>query len=254
MKVFLAGLASSSDICEYNPPKYMLESFYYYKKWEDNIINRVDEFMLDSGAFTFCTSKKSSSPDFDSYLERYAEFINERDVKYFFELDVDNIVGYEKVVKYRRRLESLTAKQPIPVWHFSRGKDEFLSHCEEYPYVAIGGYVACIENGDKRSILYRRSFPWFIDAAHERGAKIHGLGITTTGLFDRCRFDSVDSTTWTVGASIGNLCFFNGRYMRQWRASENGKVKIGTPESERALREHNYNEWLKFQKYAEVHF
>lgn len=64
--------------------------------------------MLDSGAFTFM--RGNAKVDWADYIKRYAEFINKYDVKYFFELDIDNIVGYEKVLEYRKLLERLTQK------------------------------------------------------------------------------------------------------------------------------------------------
>ena len=63
-------------------------------------------FLLDSGAFTFMSG--TNSPDFDQYIIKYIDFINRHDIKYFFELDIDSIVGYEKVKEYTRRLDFIT--------------------------------------------------------------------------------------------------------------------------------------------------
>ena len=60
-------------------------------------------FLLDSGAFTFMNNSKSV--DFDLYLDKYIDFIIEKNIKYFFELDIDSIVGYKKVLQLRERLE-----------------------------------------------------------------------------------------------------------------------------------------------------
>ncbi len=57
----------------------------------------------------------------------------------FFELDIDRIVGLEKVEEFRRRIESKTGKQSIPVWHSNRGWQYFVNMCKEYNYVSIGG-------------------------------------------------------------------------------------------------------------------
>ena len=180
MKVFIAGV---SGLKKYQNEllncKYILESFYSIKEWQIPFIKKCEMFLLDSGAFTFMNSQKGKI-DFDEYLTRYINFINKYDIKYFFELDVDSIVGYEKVKQLRKRLENETGKKCIPVWHKSRGKEEYLKMCEEYDYVAIGGIVTKEITKEQYSF-----FPWFINEAHKRGCKIHGLGFTDTNLLQK---------------------------------------------------------------------
>jgi hypothetical protein len=213
------------------------------------LIPYFGDFLLDSGAFTFCGTGGFKVEQFDSYLERYADFINRNKVDKFFELDVDSITGYEKVLEYRKRLERLTGKQPIPVWHISRGKDEFIRHCDEYPYVALGGYVAAIKASDPRQKAYVKAYPWFISEAHKRGAKIHGLGFTQLGLLPKYHFDSVDSTAWTTGNRFGYLYYFDGQTIKKKPAPKG--CRIG---NSRAAALNNYVEWIKYQQYADKHF
>jgi len=181
------------------------------------------------------------SLDFDGYLERYIDFINKYDVDNFFELDIDSVVGYKKVKELRRRLEKETGKKSIPVWHFERGKDEYIEMCREYRYVAIGGLVG---GNAEYSSRYWKYFPWFIEAAHRNGAKIHALGFTSLKGMHEYRFDSVDSTTWKSGGRFGQLHLF-----------KEGTIKTVLQKDKRAIYkkidEHNFNEWLKFQKYAD---
>lgn len=80
--------------------KYILTSFYYFR---DKLPFDVDLHLVDSGAFTFFLSKKKI--DIDKYLTEYIEYINKYDIKHFFELDIDVIVGYDKVLELRKRLE-----------------------------------------------------------------------------------------------------------------------------------------------------
>lgn len=40
--------------------------------------------------------------DWNEYLDKYIDFINAHDVQYFFELDIDAIVGYERVKQLRK--------------------------------------------------------------------------------------------------------------------------------------------------------
>lgn len=253
MQLFLAGVAPwrvgggyDPIIIEHRP--FILESFFYADADTERLLPYYGDFLLDSGAFTFCGTGGFTQDQFEPYLERYADFINRNHVNKFFELDVDSITGYEKVLYFRKKLEKLTGKQPIPVWHISRGKEEFLRHCDEFPYVALGGYVAAIKASDPRQKAYVKSYPWFISEAHKRKAKIHGLGFTQLKLLPQMHFDSVDSTAWTTGNRFGYLYFFDGKTMQK-REPPKGH-RIG---DSRAAALNNYTEWIKYQKYANTH-
>lgn len=187
----------------------ILESFYYIRKGTLNCLKWINKqnFLLDSGAFTFL--KHAKKVNFDEYLANYARFINENNVELFFELDIDAIVGLEKVEEYRRRLEELTGKKPIPVWHKSRGKEYFVKMCQEYPYVAIGGYVL---KEMPKSIL-EGLFPWFIKTAHSNNAKIHVLGYTSIPNLWKFNIDSVDSNRWAQGNISGFFYKYQSKKM-----------------------------------------
>lgn len=217
----------------------ILESFYYVDDWIRAIIPYLNNFLLDSGAFTFFSAGKNV--DWNEYVDRYAAFINEFDIKHFFELDIDPLIGYQNVLLLRKRLESQTGKKCIPVWHKSRGKSEFLKMCDDYPYVAIGGIVS-----KEIKTNEQKYFPWFIEQAHRRGAKIHGLGYTNLKGLEKYHFDSVDSTSWTTGNRFGAIYKFDGRTMTKFNKPQ-GK-RIG---DSRGAAINNFNEWVKFQKYAE---
>jgi len=246
MKIFLAGTYSSikdKDVLAESP--FVLESFYYIKPWQIQDINRHKMFLLDSGAFTFMVGN-GRKEDFNSYLKRYIDFINKYDIKYFFELDVDVIIGYEEVLKLRKRLEGETGKKCIPVWHKNRGKEEFIKMCDEYDFVAYGGLVS-----DKKSAnVEMKYFPWFIKTAHEHGAMIHGLGFTRVSDLPKYHFDSVDSTRWNC-ARFGRLEYFDGKTIRSIDRRKEGKRIIKTGEIDSTT--FNLKEWIKFQKYAETH-
>lgn len=139
----MAGTFPSEKIVRENRPEYVLESFFYIKPWQVEEMPKWKMFLLDSGAFTFMHGVEASSKpvDWDGYLSRYIDFINRHDVQHFFELDVDIIVGYDAVKRMRARLEAETGKRSIPVWHRSRGLDEFKNLCRDYPYIGIGGFA-----------------------------------------------------------------------------------------------------------------
>lgn len=222
---------------------FILESFFYVDEDTERLLPHFGDFLLDSGAFTFMSGTVGSI-DWNGYIKRYADFIVRNDIKKFFELDIDSVVGYSKVKEFRRDLEKLTSRPCIPVWHVSRGMDEFKRMCEEYSYVAIGGIVSKEIKPDKYNLL-----PVLIKEAHKRKAKIHGLGFTALNWLPICHFDSVDSTAWTTGNRFGYLYYFDGKTMKKKDAPKGHKLG-----DSRAAALNNYVEWLKFQKYALTHF
>lgn len=223
------------------PPPNILESFYYVDDWTVKTIPLLKNFMLDSGAFTFFTLGKNV--DWVGYLDKYIRFINDNKVQRYFELDIDKLVGYPKVLEFRRELERQCTVPPIPVWHKSRGKTDFLSMCERYPYVAVGGIVS----KEIKPTEYDY-FPWFINEAHKRGAKIHGLGFTNLEGMRKYHFDSVDSTAWTTGNRFGAVYRFNGKTMVKYSRPEGSRLTDA-----KRIAINNFNEWVKFQRYAENH-
>lgn len=247
MKVFLAATSTRKEMKDkFVDCKYILESYYSMAEWLIPIIKQCDMFLLDSGAFTFMNKQKNGNVDFDEYLTKYIEFINEHDIKYFFELDIDNIVGIEEVERLRKRLETETGKKCIPVWHKSRGKDYFIKMCQEYDYVAIGGIVT----KEIRPKDYKY-FTWFIDTAHKHGCKIHGLGFTNLKSLKYYPFDSVDSTSWLSGGRFGALYHFDGRNLK---TVDVGKKRRREDINHVKLDTHNYYEWIKFQRYADYYY
>ena len=249
MKIFLAGSEQRADgmlriARDCYKGANILQSFFYVNEiTEKFVLPESADFMLDSGAFTFITKNKDNAIDWNDYIERYAEFINKNSIKKYFELDIDSITGYESVKYLRQKLEKLTNKQSIPVWHPSRGYAEFIRLCDEYPYIAVGGIVI-----KEISINQYKAFPKLISEAHKRGTKIHGLGFTRLSELHKYHFDSVDSSAWVTGNKFGYLYKF-----------ENNKlIKIDTPPGHRLadsnkVAVHNFNEWKKYYEWAETH-
>lgn len=205
------------------------------------MITESEMFLLDSGAFTFMNSAKTVNIDLKQYIDKYCNFIVENDIKYFFELDIDSVVGYEKVKEIRKYIEDKTKRRSIPVWHRSRGLDEFIRLTEEYDYIAIGGIVT--------KEIKKKEYPIFtklIKIAHKNGCKIHGLGFTNLKGIKKYHFDSVDSTSWKSGGRFAQIYTFNSGDMKHVR---NNEYRIKYKELDR----HNYVEWLKFQKWADTH-
>lgn len=245
MQVYLAGVTTAKEFLleddfSFAKRLYMLESFYYFSDWEYEILPFVKGFLLDSGAFTFMAGKHISLKNLNNYVDKYCDFINLNKIEHFFEMDVDCIYGYDTVKKIRSYIERKTKKQCIPVWHKSRGKDEFIGMCKDYDYVSIGGIVT------KEIVRSEwRFFPWFIDKAHENNAKIHALGFFHPELIQKCPFDSVDATYWNYGNRWGyiDVISSNGKHQKIKQAGKRLKRK-------EALR-HNFIEWIKYSEWCE---
>lgn len=220
----------------------ILESYFYIRtqEWMFPLIKEFNGFLLDSGAFTFMNQSKNHKVDWDKYIGEYAIFINKLDIDLFFELDIDVLVGIKEVERLRTKLEKLTGKKCIPVWHVSRGHNYWLKMIREYDYVAIGGIVT--------KEIRPKQYPIFtqlIKEAHIENCKVHGLGFTNLKGLEKYRFDSVDSTAWLSGNRFGAVYKFNGRTMIKIDKKEGQRVK----NYKTAMN--NFIEWVKFSKYAE---
>ena len=211
----------------------LLESFYYIREWQYPMIGRCKSFMLDSGAFSFMQNTKSVT-DWNAYIDRYADFVRDNGVELFFELDIDSIVGYGGVLKLRDRLERRAGKRCIPVWHKSRGTQNYIDMCKEFDYVAIGGIVS----GEIKRNEYK-SFNPLCDIAHNHNARVHGLGFTVSDL-SGYRFDSADSTAWIYGNRGGYLYKYDGIKMTKINKP------LGTKLAAREAAIHNFWEWVRY--------
>lgn len=245
MKVCLAGCYAitkeNKEIIKES--KYILESFYYIKEWQIPYIKDFDLFLLDSGAFTFINNFKGEV-NWKEYIDRYADFIIKNNIKYFFELDIDAIVGYEKVKEYTKYLENKVGRKCIPVWHKSRGIEEWERLTKEYDYVAIGGIVTKeIKQSD-----YKFLKP-LLDIAYKNKCKVHGLGFTNIKELKKYKFYSVDSTSWKSGNRFGTLHVFKNGTLEQVKKRDGYRLKSGEYYSK--IEKFNFYEWVKFQKYAE---
>lgn len=241
MKLYLAGQNGHPWIDKNFFNFYRLESYYNISKKEIPYISKYKSFLLDSGAFSYMNGATGNGVDWDKYIEDYANFINKHNIKLFMELDIDSVVGIKQVERLRVKLEKLTNKKCIPVWHKSRGKDYWLKLVKEYNYVAIGGIVT--KEITSKEYKY---FNWFIDTAKKENCKVHALGFTNLKGLTKYPFYSVDSTSWVSGNRFGGVYLFDGETLQ----------KKNKPEGKKVLNKktaiHNFEEWIKFQKYADL--
>lgn len=134
----------------------------------------------------------------------------------------------------------ITGRKPIPVFHRSCGKEYFHKLIDEFEYIAIGG----IARKDIKRSEYKY-FDYFINEAHKKNVKIHGLGLTNQEAIKRYRFDSVDSTTWNQ-ARFGSVYYYKNGSLKIYKKKKNSRLKSPAEASRFCL-----NQWVKFQEYAD---
>lgn len=210
MKIHLSGVDHSwtQDACcniikRKGSLLYNLVSFYYIQK--NQTFDRVDfirdhsqSIMVDSGAHSFQFGVKV---DWEEYTKDYAKYITRFDranVAGYFEMDIENIIGYENVKKLRKILEEKSDKI-IPVWHPERGIEEYHKMCEDYKgkIIAIGGF----KNTDIKDEQYLS----FLKYAKRYDCKVHCLGMTRKKVLDKVPFDFTDSASWAYEVIYGKL-------------------------------------------------
>lgn len=254
MKIYLAGgnigykWAGDYDLEIIKHKPYILESYFYIKdnyEWLMKMKPFFKDFMLDSGAFSFF-GKKNIEMDWIKYTEEYCDFINKYNIDNFIELDIEKLTSMELVEELREIIIKKTKKKPIPVWRPSRGIDYWYKMIKEYDYVSISA-SGMFDSGWARkkgaeNILYK-----LIKEAKKENCKVHGLGYTNLKLLHQVPFYSVDSTAWLYGNRGGYIYHFNGETIKQIQLKN--KKLIGRPAAV-----HNFNEWIKFQKYADLYY
>lgn len=247
MNIFLAGNDGGSPPYEFNKHSvpYRLQTYYEARKWKRSDLERVLDgakmFFLDSGAFSFMNGR--SIDGLDGYVDEYIRYINNNAIRYFFEVDVDVLIGVEKTRQIIEKIEYETGRKTIPVFHSARGLQAWKEMIEHYDYVAIGTSGLTSESKWARD---ERVMNQLISMAHKNGCKVHGLGFTRLSALnnDTVNFDSVDSTTWLLGARYATIYKFTGERMIQKR------IKGKSP-GRKILNEHNCREWVKFIRYKE---
>ena len=271
MKIYFAAMESNSEDINYPKLYYecnrnkkkinILMSYYYIKsdpeKYFNKFIDYVDNFMLDSGAFTlFSSDKKSEIPHhyelFKNYIDENSPFLSSKDIK-TFTLDSDpTIYGYENNYRIYCELRKIYPKI-IPVIHQfadDSNDDEIDGYSSKNPdIIAIGQILD--KKGEKKIRGLSANRQKLISSVNKikQNHMCHLLGITTANiLFDVPNIDSCDSRSWLLNSTTGKV-FFN-------TVDKNGKFKdyiIHFPEFDKstnkstnsAVKTINFDLWEK---------
>ncbi|MEG0790984.1 MAG: hypothetical protein RSG23_05095 [Gordonibacter sp.] len=226
------------------PMKWNLMSYYYARSDFDHALRVRDNselVMIDSGAHSFQKGKKVKWVEYTREYAKFIKLFDRPNVVGYFEMDVDNIIGYEKVLALRRILheESGHADKIIPVWHKNRGITEFKAMCCERSgrTVAITGF----KNEDIRDEQY----PLFLKEAKKHGCKVHCLGMTRKKILDRVPFDYTDSSSWVQSAVYGKV---DGRKVsRQFSKTNRTDVFIASYLAAMKMQDHYYRKWKRYE-------
>jgi hypothetical protein len=259
MKIFLSALESAHGYkCEgsFNVAERLVEqgvqmkwnliSYYYSRgKAEQRAKFIRDNSLLtlvDSGAHTFQFGVKV---DWLAYTKQYADFIKRFDndkVLGYFEMDIENVIGYEAVLELRKVLENVSDKI-IPVWHPLRGIEEYEKMCSDYTgkIITIGGF--------KGTDIKDEQFLSFLKVARKYGCKVHCLGMTRIKVLDTVPFDFTDSSSWKSYArfgKIGSSKFQRGtKVSREYSKRNYGTLVVENYKQGMLMQEHYYKRWRK---------
>lgn len=227
MKVFFAG-AENKKWDQYLTSAEAENRFYsyYYGGSANNealLLNKRNSNILivDSGAHTFFSesdqsltasvhkkqNKTKQTPD--EYFEKYLEWLikNKPNFSYFVELDIGELVGQQKVLKWRKQLE----------------KHNLLDKCITVCHPAVTSYETYLKELDESVSRYvaieglrpgQPQIPYgnYVIEAYKKQVKIHGFALTNTKIVSKYPFYSVDSTSWLSASKFGQVfTFTNGR-------------------------------------------
>jgi hypothetical protein len=252
MKVFLSsienGKSNGKESYEYFLEKglkfkWNLMSYYYIRskkiKLAQEVRDKSELILIDSGAHSFQKGKKVNWEDF---TKEYAEFIKKFDkpnVVGYFEMDVDNIIGYEKVLELRKILEKVSNKI-IPVWHKNRGLAEYKKMCKDY-----AGKVIAI-TGFKNEDIKDEQYLMFLKYAKKYNCKVHCLGMTRKKVLDKVPFDYVDSSSWKQASLYGRVG--KRKVSQEQSHKDRNPIFLENYKLGMEMQEYYYNKWRKICK------
>lgn len=239
MKIFLAGLPDTQILLaargqwDFN----RLASYHYTSDAALALHTRYRDYILDSGVFTYLTSRKgaqAAATDWDEYVAKYAATVKRHNVRNYVEVDVDKVIGVAEVERLRHRLTELVGWPPMPVWHMGRGWEDWLKTVRDYRYVCFGAFLTDGLPESRYDLI-----PKFIAEATRVRCKVHGLGMTKPQWLARLPFYSVDSTSWMSPARFGGVFIRTSAGMKNIRPPEGARTKYD------ALT-YSFDEWVKF--------
>lgn len=250
MRIYLSAvlnntiISKNKDVENLLKGNHILHSFAYDKPGIEKFYSMSKSILLDSGAFTLMNSKTRRN-NFDpmDYCKKYAEHIKKNNIDLFMELDIEGVFGFDVYKDCLHQLQDITGKMPIICFHKWRGLNYYKEIVKRVPYVALGD----VSVGSSARDLYK-FFPWFINEAHKNNCRVHGLAFTAFKDLEYMEFDSVDSSTWLMGAKFAQSVRFDGHRIRKYdcRKGQSAERKLA---DNYTVNLHDYLQWCKFSQY-----
>ncbi len=279
MRVCLAGFEKMDYVLKHKP-KNVLVSYLYLKDDREKLKllkESVEFIILDSGAASIIGAELSGTKDskkatikqgsekikeqfggnYDNYFENYKKFVSENlDVlSAVVELDIIDVVGEEKAMRWRDEMYAIAKEKMIAVYHGNK-EENFEEMCKKYPYVGI---VHSSSKGTNQSLF---------NIAKKHKTKIHGFAMTKEQEMRMYPYYSVDSTSWLAGARFGATFYFRQNKLEAYGKDEKEKMrKFLKPKVESAkidydkfikdeikeVNEWNALQWITFGEYIDKH-
>jgi len=197
----------------------------------------VDEWTLDSGAYSFVTRAKHEYAP----LRKYMDFLEKlpHKPKWYIQLDE---VGKPEVTQSNLKEMRDAGFDPIPV--FTRGaplSDLYEIHDDGAKMVCFGG-LATSKRGKSRRTSAFDYLRYLMENERHPEIPTHLLGVGAEEILNYYLPESVDSTGWLNSNKRGILTIYhgNGRWGRDM-ALKKGEVQNLTVEEQQAIREVGYD-------------
>ena len=224
LAIFYSGVEYESylDILYDLGIRNFLMSYEYLKGKGHGQIRKYSDISLfiDSGAFTYMSDPKYENYTIEQWEKQIQQYLKwaERNKDHIFaiaDLDLQYIVGYEKVYEWRKKyFEPFMLRTGIPVcfMYHEEGLEQWEYMCKRYPYVGMSLRV----DGVLDENLFRDMFR----TAEKYNTLVQGMASTQTQLLTRLPFYTVDSTTWNVGLKYGEISVWNETKMSRIKKAD----------------------------------
>jgi len=137
----------------------------------------------------------------DNYCKEYIVWLKKHGgcFEFYTELDVGEILSYDKVKQYRKLFSKAGLKRDeklLPIFYDSipNSTREFEKLCSgerKYKYVAIDGRIP------------EQRINYLLEIAKKYKTKVHGFAMANIKYLTKIPFYSVDTSTWRVGSKYG---------------------------------------------------
>jgi hypothetical protein len=193
-------------------------------KWfQDRANSKPDvKWMIDSGGHSFRKEKFCPKwPDlqwFEDFARRYRDWTitNKDKISLIANLDIDNVVGMQKMVEWDDEIFRPIERSGIPVcyvWHEAYGFDYWMKMCREHEYVGLPGHLS------------EADFHKMVRPAMMNGCRVHGFAATKSYVLGHVPLATVDSTSWKAGERFGQTFVFESGSLRVFDKNQKDQRK-----------------------------